>query len=63
MKLLKELEEEFGKVEREHKGNGQNIVDFSQIVKKAYEKGMNETELTLEKLIEDLKADLRNLVI
>ncbi|MDR4949935.1 hypothetical protein [Neobacillus cucumis] len=50
-------------MEREHKGNGQNIVDFSQIVKKAYEKGMNETELTLEKLIEDLKADLRNLVI
>ncbi|MCM3728953.1 hypothetical protein M3226_25255 [Neobacillus cucumis] len=41
----------------------QNLIDFSQIVKKAYEKGENETELTLEKLMEDLKADLKQLVI
>ena len=40
-----------------------NLVDFSQIVKKAYEKGENETEITLEKLIEELKADLKQLVI
>ncbi|WP_180960304.1 hypothetical protein [Neobacillus cucumis] len=41
----------------------QSLVDFSQIVKKAYENGENETEMTLEKLIEDLKADLKQLVI
>ncbi|ULT56681.1 hypothetical protein L1999_27220 [Neobacillus drentensis] len=41
----------------------QSFVDFSQIVKKAYEKGENETEITLDKLIEELKADLKQLVI
>ncbi|MBT2655284.1 hypothetical protein J7E81_08510 [Bacillus sp. ISL-18] len=40
-----------------------NLVDFSQIVKNAYEKGENETEITLEKLIEELKAELKQLVI
>ncbi|MEH6993728.1 hypothetical protein V7075_13600 [Neobacillus drentensis] len=38
-------------------------VNFSMIVKKAYEKGLNESEITLEKLIEDLKIDLRNMMI
>ncbi|WP_180960438.1 hypothetical protein [Neobacillus cucumis] len=41
----------------------QKVVDFSEIVKKAYEKGVNENEITLEKLIEDIEADLRQLVI
>jgi hypothetical protein len=41
----------------------QSLVDFSQIVKNAYEKGENEIEMTLEKLIEELKADLKQLVI
>ncbi|MEH7094854.1 hypothetical protein [Neobacillus vireti] len=41
----------------------QSLVDFSQIVKKAYEKGENETEITLEKLIEELETDLKQLVI
>ncbi|WP_176550397.1 hypothetical protein [Bacillus sp. AFS037270] len=50
-------------MERKPKGNSQNNVDFTQIVIKAYDKGVNETEITLEKLIEDLKADLRQLVI
>jgi len=45
-----------------HNGK-QSLVDFSQIVKKAYEIGESETELTLEKWIEDLKADLKQLVI
>ncbi|WP_157042261.1 hypothetical protein [Neobacillus jeddahensis] len=40
-----------------------NLVDFSEIVKKAYEKGVNETEITLEKLLEDLKEDLQQLVM
>lgn len=43
--------------------NSANIADFSQIVKKAYDKGENESEITLEKLIEDIKADLRQLVV
>jgi hypothetical protein len=38
-------------------------VDFSEIVKKAYDKGVNENEITLEKLMEELKVDLKNLVI
>ncbi|WML58609.1 hypothetical protein [Neobacillus sp. PS2-9] len=43
-------------------GNSANTVDFSEIVKKAYDKGVNENEITLEKLMEELKADLRHLV-
>ena len=50
-------------LERKNIDNSLNIVDFSQIVKKAYEKGVNESEITLEKLIEDIKTDLRQLVI
>jgi hypothetical protein len=38
-------------------------VDFSDIVKKAYDKGLKETGMTVEKLIEDLKADLKHLVV
>ena len=50
-------------MDRKSIDNNQSIVDFSQIVKKAYEKGVNESEITLEKLIEDIKTDLRQLVI
>jgi hypothetical protein len=35
---------------------------FSDIVKKAYERGMNEQEVTVQKLIEELKNDLESLV-
>jgi hypothetical protein len=37
-------------------------VDFSEIVKRAYEKGLTENELTIDQLMTDLKAELRNLV-
>ena len=50
-------------MDRNTKVNCEKIADFSQIVKKAYDKGVNESEITLEKLIEDLKADLKNLVL
>ncbi|MDQ1143745.1 hypothetical protein QE429_000572 [Bacillus sp. SORGH_AS 510] len=40
-----------------------NTVDFTAIVKKAYDKGLNENEITLEKLMEELKADLKQLVV
>jgi hypothetical protein len=41
---------------------GSTSVEFSEIVKKAYDRGVNE-EITLEKLIEELKADLKQLVV
>lgn len=44
-------------------GNSANTVDFTAIVKKAYDKGVNENEITLEKLLEELKADLKQLVV
>jgi hypothetical protein len=44
-------------------GNGSNQVDFSTIVKKAYERGLNENEMTLEKIINELKTDLKNMMI
>lgn len=49
----------------ERKGNmtSSNSADFSEIVKKAYDKGLNEPEITAEKLIEVLKADLKQLVV
>jgi len=50
-------------LEREAKKSNSDIADFSEIVKKAYDKGVNETEITLEKLLEDIKADLRQLVV
>ena len=50
-------------LEREAKKSSSNTADFSEIVKKAYDKGVNETEITLEKLLEDIKADLRQIVI
>jgi membrane-anchored protein YejM (alkaline phosphatase superfamily) len=37
--------------------------DFTRIVKKAYEKGVNENEITLEKILEELKTDLKNMMI
>lgn len=40
-----------------------NIANFSEIVRKAYETGVNENEITVEKLIADLKADLKNLMV
>lgn len=35
--------------------------DFSEIVRKAYEKGTSDRTITLEKLIEDIKLDLQKL--
>ncbi|MBS4212672.1 MULTISPECIES: hypothetical protein [Neobacillus] len=45
--------------------NVENIsmkADFSEIVKKTYDKAMQEKEISLNQLIEDLKEDLRHLV-
>ncbi|MCL6573392.1 MAG: hypothetical protein K6T88_17190 [Bacillus sp. (in: Bacteria)] len=45
------------------KKNSSNSADFSAIMKRAYDKGINENEMTLEKLMADLKADLKNLMV
>jgi hypothetical protein len=36
---------------------------FFDIIKRAYEKGMNEKEITVAKIVEDLKNDLKNTVV
>lgn len=35
--------------------------NFLEILKRAYEKGIKEEEMTSMKMIEDLKADLKNM--
>lgn len=34
---------------------------FTDIVKKAYDRGMSEQEVTVEKLMEELKVDLKKM--
>jgi hypothetical protein len=36
---------------------------FFDVIRKAYEKGMNEKEMTVERIVEDLKNDLRNTLL
>ena len=43
--------------------NSSQLANFSEIVRKAYESGKNENGITLEKLIADLEADLKNLMV
>jgi hypothetical protein len=50
-------------LKRKQERINQANVDFKKIVKKAYEKGINETEMTVERLLEDLKTDLKQIVI
>lgn len=38
-------------------------IDFSEIVKKAYEKGRTEEGITISKLVEELKMDLRKMKV
>lgn len=44
------------------KGDSSKQVDFSVIVKKAYERGLTENEMTLEKIIAELKTDLKSII-
>ena len=50
-------------MERAVEKNRDNVASFSEIVRKAYETGVNQNEITLEKLLADLKADLKHLVV
>ncbi|MDR7002199.1 hypothetical protein [Neobacillus niacini] len=36
---------------------------FSEIIKKAYEKGLHDRNLTVHKLLEDLEAELKNMMV
>ncbi|WP_180953611.1 hypothetical protein [Bacillus sp. T33-2] len=35
---------------------------FFDAIKKAYDKGMNEKEITVKKIVEDLTIDLKNVI-
>lgn len=37
--------------------------EFSAIVKKAYDRGKNDQDMTVQKLLADLKNDLRKLTV
>ncbi len=36
--------------------------EFFDLLKRTYEKGMNEKEMTVERLLEDLKVDIRRVI-
>jgi hypothetical protein len=50
-------------VDRIVEDHSSKMANFSEIVRKAYESGKNENGITLEKLIADLKVDLKNLMV
>jgi hypothetical protein len=50
-------------VDRTIEDHSDKMANFSEIVRKAYESGKNENGITLEKLIADLKVDLKNLMV
>jgi hypothetical protein len=52
-----------GDRELERKAGKKENANFLEIVKKAYDNGTNEHEMTLEKLMADLKADLKSLMV
>ncbi|NHM30038.1 hypothetical protein [Neobacillus terrae] len=37
--------------------------DYSEIIKKAYEKGVNEQDITLQEMIENIKYELKSIMI
>lgn len=48
--------------ERKHKEEFSSN-EFSAIVKKAYERGINDSGMTVQQLLADLKNDLRKLTV
>ncbi|MFP5114131.1 hypothetical protein ACSU64_17360 [Bacillaceae bacterium C204] len=50
-------------MDRTIEAKSSNVANFSEIVRRAYETGVNENEITVEKLLADLKADLKNLMV
>jgi hypothetical protein len=54
-----DLSEMGGKLAEEY----QLMSDFSEILRKAYEKGISDGAITVEKMIEDLRLDLMKLKV
>jgi tRNA A-37 threonylcarbamoyl transferase component Bud32 len=50
-------------LEQQMKQTEYNQELFFDAIKKAYEKGMNEKEMTVQKIVEDLKNDLKNTLL
>ncbi|NRD76957.1 hypothetical protein HPT25_05545 [Bacillus sp. BRMEA1] len=50
-------------MEQETSKKSLNLADFKEIVKKAYDKGLNEADLKLASLMEELEADLKNILV
>lgn len=44
------------------KDEKQSQENFTEIIRKAYEKGKNDQNMTLTKLLEELKIDLKRIV-
>jgi hypothetical protein len=44
-------------------GKASGQIDFTEIIKKAYETGRSDETITIQKLMEDLKTDLMKLKI
>jgi hypothetical protein len=47
-------------VEQRLEGTGLSQEHFFNILKKAYDKGMNEKEITVKKIMDELKIELKN---
>lgn len=49
-------------MEQEEAKSNPEMVDFREIMIKAYNRGLKDSNLTLEKLMIELKADLKNMI-
>lgn len=47
-------------MDQQMEDTGLNQEHFFNILKKAYEKGINEKEITVKKILDELKIDLKN---
>lgn len=48
---------------KEKKSRSEEQSAFSEIVKKSYEKGLKDSNLTVHKLLEDLETELKNIMV
>ncbi len=42
--------------------SSEKVESFQKIIKKAYERGTTENEITVDKLLEDIMNDLKNII-
>lgn len=48
---------------REKNSRSKEQSEFSEIIKKAYEKGLKDSNLTVHKLLKDLETELKNMIV